>query len=125
MPNYYNYPYNNYVPQQNNNSGLLWVQGVSGAKSYLVAPGNTVLLMDSESSQFYLKSADTSGMPTMRTFKYEEVKDVQGAIEPLNDKGADYPTREEFDDLKALYDTLKAKIDDINKPVKEKKKDDK
>lgn len=125
MPNYYNYPYNNYVPQQNNNSGLLWVQGVSGAKSYLVAPGNTVLLMDSESSQFYLKSADTSGMPTMRTFKYEEVKDVQGAIEPSNDKGADYPTREEFDDLKALYDTLKAKIDDINKPVKEKKKDDK
>ena len=34
-------------PQQNNN-GILWVSGEVGAKSYLVAPGTSVLLMDSE-----------------------------------------------------------------------------
>ena len=33
-------------PQQNNN-GILWVSGEVGAKSYLVAPGTSVLLMDS------------------------------------------------------------------------------
>ena len=40
-------------PQQNNN-GILWVSGEVGAKSYLVAPGTSVLLMDSESEKFYM-----------------------------------------------------------------------
>lgn len=44
-------------PQQNNN-GILWVSGEVGAKSYLVAPGTSVLLMDSESEKFYIKSTD-------------------------------------------------------------------
>ena len=67
------YPYQNqyytqmaqaYTPpvQQNNNS-LIWVQGEQAAKSYMVAPNTTVLLMDSESQRFYLKSSDASGMP--------------------------------------------------------------
>ena len=38
------------------NQGLLWVSGEVGAKSYLMAPGTTVLLMDSEAQKFYLKS---------------------------------------------------------------------
>lgn len=41
-------------PQQNNN-GILWVSGEVGTKSYLVAPGTSVLLMDSESEKFYIK----------------------------------------------------------------------
>lgn len=32
--------------QQNVNQGILWVQGEAGAKSYLVAPNTSVLLMD-------------------------------------------------------------------------------
>lgn len=60
------------APMQSNN-GLLWVQGEAGAKSYLVAPSTTVLLMDSEAQRFYLKSSDAAGMPTMKTFEYQEV----------------------------------------------------
>ena len=87
QPNYFLQP----APQQNNNNGLVWVQGESGAKSYLVAPGNTVLLMDSESQKFYIKSADNSGMPQpLRVFEYKEV--LQG--EQPTDK---YVTREELD----------------------------
>lgn len=60
-------------PQQNN-SGILWVSGEVGAKSYLVAPGTSVLLMDSESEKFYIKSTDVSGMPQpLRTFEYHEI----------------------------------------------------
>ena len=84
--NYYN-PYQaQYVPQvqgaqmsfanqqsQQNNNGLIWVQGETGAKSYLVAPNSTVLLMDSEDQRFYLKSSDASGMPLpLRIFEYTE-----------------------------------------------------
>ena len=50
-----------------------WVQGETGAKSYLVAPNTTVLLLDSENQRFYLKSADTSGMPMpLRVFEFTE-----------------------------------------------------
>ena len=42
---------------------IIWVQGEEGAKAYMVAAGNSVLLMDSENSAFYIKSTDASGMP--------------------------------------------------------------
>lgn len=58
-------------PRQDN--GLNWVQGESGAKSWFVAPGATVLLMDSEAMRFYLKSADANGIPSLRTFEYTEI----------------------------------------------------
>ena len=48
-------------PQQS--APIIWVQGEEGAKAYMVAAGNSVLLMDSESSVFYIKSTDASGMP--------------------------------------------------------------
>ena len=52
---------------------IIWVQGEEGAKAYMVAAGNSVLLMDSENSAFYIKSTDASGMPLpLRTFDYKE-----------------------------------------------------
>ena len=67
-------PQQNVAPvQQNNQGGLNWVQGIEAAKSYMVAPNSTVLLMDSESQRFYLKSSDASGMPLpLRVFEYTE-----------------------------------------------------
>lgn len=78
------YPQYNFVPQQQiqqpvvsqqptNDSGILWVQGEAGAKSWAVAPGKSVMLMDSESNTFYIKSSDQSGMPMpLRIFDYTE-----------------------------------------------------
>lgn len=61
------------TPQQSNNNGIVWVQGEAGAKSYLVGAGNSVMLMDSEQSVFYIKSTDQSGMPLpLRIFDYTE-----------------------------------------------------
>ena len=58
---------------QQNDTGILWVQGEAGAKSWAVAPGKSVMLMDSESNTFYIKSSDTSGMPMpLRIFDYTE-----------------------------------------------------
>lgn len=68
-------PQGQFSPQYNrpDPSGLTWVQGEASAKSWIVAPGSTVLLMDSEAQRFYLKSADMSGIPAMRIFEYKEV----------------------------------------------------
>jgi hypothetical protein len=92
---------------QQQSSQIIWVSGEAGAKSYLVAPGNTVMLLDAENSVFYLKSADASGMPLpLRIFDYKERQNasVSDFKAPTNDfSGLDdkFVTRKEFDELKA------------------------
>ena len=78
-------------------TGLNWVQGEAGAKSWFVNPGATVLLMDSENQRFYLKSADMTGIPAMRTFEYTEV----GAQKPQEQPQApQFVTMEEFTEFR-------------------------
>lgn len=88
MPAYNNYFPMNYQPMQyapqpqftppvvqqpQNSTGIIWVQGEAGAKAYPVAPGNSILLMDSENTCFYIKTTDSSGVPQpIRKFNYVE-----------------------------------------------------
>lgn len=91
-------------PQQTTDTGgIIWVQGEAGAKAYLVAPGQSVLLMDSEKSAFYIKSTDSSGMPLpLRIFDYTErntSQNVPTAAPTIpNIDMANYITREEFEE---------------------------
>lgn len=57
---------------QTSTNDIIWVQGLAGAKAYLVAPNNTVTLWDSESPTIYVKSADGSGIPSMRILDFKE-----------------------------------------------------
>ena len=94
-------------PMQQQSSQIIWVSGEAGAKSYLVAPGNTVMLLDAENSVFYLKSADASGMPLpLRIFDYKErtTTDQQafgGVVTGESVNLDNFVTRKEFDELKA------------------------
>lgn len=98
-----NYPYN-LIPQyqvqqqqvQQNNNGLIWVQGEAGAKGYLLnGPNQSVLLLDSENNVFYIKSTDASGMPIpLRIFDYTERVVV---AKNATSQSADYVTRDEFE----------------------------
>ena len=112
------------MTSQQVNQGLLWVSGEVGAKSYLVAPNSTVLLMDSDSSRFYLKSADSSGMPSLRIFEYAEVTNTpqNNVLAPNSDfKELDgkYVTREEYEGLKRQYERIMERLDSINPIVTE------
>lgn len=98
--------YNPYQPAmqfqqpQQQNSGLTWVQGIEGAKSHFVEPGRSALLMDSESNSFFIKSADTSGMPLpLRIFDYKERTVQQAPQQPTAAviDTSSYITREEFE----------------------------
>ena len=93
------------MPQQTNpqsQNGIIWVQGEAGAKSYLVASGQSVLLMDSENTTFYIKSTDPSGMPLpLRIFDYTERNSAQSVQETPVFSGTDmtnYITRQEFEE---------------------------
>ena len=94
-------------PVQQQSSQIIWVSGEAGAKSYLVAPGNTVMLLDAENSVFYLKSADASGMPLpLRIFEYKErtttAQQAFGGVVTGESVNLDnFVTRKEFDELKA------------------------
>lgn len=78
-PAYTNAQYSGSNQQYNNSqtqigeSNINWVQGEAGARSWSVAPGKSVLLMDSEGNTFYIKTADASGMPMpLRIFDFQE-----------------------------------------------------
>lgn len=92
-------------PQQDNN-GIIWISGIEGAKSYLVQPGRSVMLMDAENSVFYIKSSDASGMPLpLRIFDYTERTQQAQQHSPISEQPAPQPeidlsgyiTREEFE----------------------------
>lgn len=99
-------------PSVTTTGGIVWVQGEAGAKAYPVAAGNSMLLMDSESEQFFIKTTDNSGMPMpLRTFTYKEV--LNNAIETPKIKEIDmsmYITRDELESrLNALKTPLNKK----------------
>ena len=113
------------IPQPQVNQGLLWVSGEVGAKSYLVAPNSTVLLMDSDAQRFYLKSADNAGMPSLRIFEYSEVTNApQNSLQALNtdlkELDGKYVTREEYEGLKRQYESIMERLNSMvsdNEPV--------
>lgn len=102
-PAYYNpYMQQNFQPPQNS---LIWVQGEAGANSYLVAPGSTVQLWDSERQTIYLKSADASGFQSMKILDYT-IRETSGQT-----GGGDYATREDIAALTKQIEALKTQLE--------------
>lgn len=109
------------TPQYNNNN-LTWVQGIGGAKSYLVAPNSTATLWDSERQTIYLKSADASGMPSMKIIDYT-IRDEganSGNIPPVVNEpnnNTEYVLKSDFDALKAELEGLREEIKHVPRQV--------
>ncbi len=128
---YYQLPnYQTQVPSQPQ-SGITWVDGLSSARAYPVANGTSILLMDSNESAFYIKSADQSGMPSLRIFDYcervitqsnsqpqaaqsvpEQV--VQEVVQPEPIDMSAYVTKEE---LKLATKDIESKIDALSSSI--------
>lgn len=91
------------IQPQAESGGIIWVQGEAGAKAYLVAPGSTVQLWDSEDQVIYLKSADMSGMPSMRVLDYTERggRPVQKQEQPPPIDFDQFITRDELENILA------------------------
>lgn len=100
MNNYYN-PYTSYYPslqssalQQPRTNEFAWVQGEAGAKAFIVPPGMTCWLMDSESPTFYMKTTDVNGMPQpLRIFDFKE-RTAQPV--PVPEPKPEYVTKDEM-----------------------------
>ena len=112
FPATYQNPYMQYQPvqqtQQQPQGSIIWVSGEAGAKSFLVAPNTSVVLFDSEGETVYIKSADASGMPSMKILDYtirENVKNAPVSVsQPTPSQLPDYATKA---DLNAVYAKIK------------------
>ena len=91
----------------NYSQNINWVQGLEGAKAYQIYPNSSVILMDSENDNtMYIKTSDHLGISKIRTFKYEEVEEVQ----------KNYVTREEvLEMLKGVNNEQTISRDDKSK----------
>ena len=105
------------MPQQNSTGGKIWVQGESGAKSYLVAPNTTVDLWDSERQTIYVKSADASGMPSMKILDYILRQPAQNQVLAVNEQTEPAPDYVTHQELKDFEEKITHKIDEIKEEV--------
>ena len=108
---YYQTPNYQQTPQQQQiqGNGIVWVSGEAGAKAYLVAPNASVPLWDSEANVIYIKTADASGMPSMKILDYT-VRDNGDMRAKTADK-TDFATKDDILHIQHEIDGLKAKIE--------------
>lgn len=82
---YGGYGYNNYYTptstpqtqsqpqvQQPTYTPLTFVNGIEGAKAYIIPINSTIYLRDSDSDKIFIKSSDSQGRLTLRTYRLIE-----------------------------------------------------
>lgn len=97
-------PYNNPLPLNNQ---IIFVQGETGAKAYQIPNNTTILLMSSESNEFFIKTTDSSGFPTIRKFTFQEQQNQEHQKQEqqpkqcsCNCQSNNFVTQEEFNNFK-------------------------
>lgn len=115
FPQFYPQQVNQYPPANQQTNGVVWVQGIEGAKAHPVAAGQAVLLMDSDADCLYLKSADATGMPSLRIFDYKER--TSSPTSPKNGDFSEFATKEDMLHF-ATKDDLKRAISELEKRLK-------
>lgn len=93
------------TPQQPSPS-IVWVQNEMEAANYLVAPNSAVTLWDSNAPVVYLKQADASGKPSMKT--YDLVEHTQRPVQAPQALVVEYAPLSRLEALEARLDALSA-----------------
>ena len=97
---------------------MIWVNGLNDAKNYLIAPNSAVALWDSTSPCIYLKQADASGKPSLKTF--DLVERVDGETKSTE---TIYATKEELGHIQEDLEKIKGKISSLQKTQKAQKEE--
>lgn len=99
--------------QTPNGNSLIWVSGEAGAKAYLVAPNTTVTLWDSESQTIFLKSADATGMPSMKILDYTIRSNAPQ--ETVSTPHSDFATKVDVESIRKDILALRERVDVLAK----------
>lgn len=101
-------------PVAQSQSGIVWVQGEAGAKSYLLAPNTILPLWDSEAQTIYLKSTDNSGMPTIKYIDYTIREPNQKSANNIVEENHSFATKDDIKELSEELVDLKRRVDNIS-----------
>lgn len=87
------------------NNGIIWVQGIEGAKAYQIPQSSNIILMDSEQNRMYIKTSDNIGMCNLRIFDFTEITETStsnNSIIPQQDM-SQFVTRQELEKILTEY----------------------
>ena len=126
MMDQYN-PYNNWNPNQLQQNPYnkpqmkqySFVNGIEGAKAYMMVPNQTMLLMDSDNYMCYMKTSDMSGKSALRYFIMEEVDEAAARefLQPKTPK-LDFASKSDVDNINKKLDELFKMVGSLQqKPV--------
>ena len=91
------------------NNSIIWVQGEAAAKSYPIAPNSSVPLWDSEANVIYIKSADMSGMPSIKVLDYT-MRDVTARTPEISPQ-SEFATKDDISVLEREISSLRSKFE--------------
>ena len=93
------------VPQVQPNNGIIWVQGIDGARAYMLPANSSAILMDSDGPFFYIKSTDNVGMPQVKAYRFEEIgNNLQ------QNQQQEFVPRQEFEQLRTEFNNLMSQL---------------
>jgi hypothetical protein len=105
-------------PTMQMQSNIEYVNGIEGAKAFILPPNTQKLLLDSDNAFFYIKTTDAQGKPSVRRFRYIDV-DAEENQPKKEEPKVEYATLEQFGQLS---DTLNDTINDLRKDIEKLKK---
>lgn len=116
MNQYYAQPYTGMYQQPNmmavqnrQSTGIIWVNGEEGARSFVMAPNSNAVLLDAENEgRFYIKTTDNIGMCNIRTFNFKEVIDVTPANAATNQ--VQFATKQDIQELRDMMSSLESRL---------------
>lgn len=97
------YPFQPY--QTPYSGGVTQVSGIEGARAFQMMPNSTAALFSSTEDVFYFKTTDGAGYPTIREFRFEEVR-------PQAQPG-DAATRSELEELRKAVEDVQQSVRDV------------
>ena len=100
------FPYPSQMAPQTNT--YAFVNGVEGAKSFQVAPNQSVMLMDSEQPIAYKKTANGMGQASIQYFRLTEISEEE-ARGKKPEPPVEYVLKSDFDDLVKKVKSLLSK----------------
>ena len=115
MYNNYNNPYMNYgyynsyntqqqvAPQQPVYTPLTFVNGIDEVSKYIVNANTTIYLRDNKSNRLYIKSCDSTGQYSLKTYELVEIGE-NTANKPVKEQTNIFATKE---DLEALEQRIR------------------
>ena len=101
-------------------TGILWVSGEQEAQNYPVAPNNAVALWDSTRATVYLKQADASGKPSIKTYDLtERAETARVSILPAPEgKDTPYAKKSDVEELSAAVEQMRAELESLTKKTR-------